>query len=77
MTPKLYEACRAAAHVLTADGRVLKAGRATLFVLENIGHPKWLVRPLSWPPLVWFVELGYRLVARNRAFFGRFLFTRE
>jgi predicted DCC family thiol-disulfide oxidoreductase YuxK len=77
MTPQLFQACRAAVHVITSEGRVLKAGRASLVVLEEIGYPQWLIRPLTWPPLIWFVEWGYRLVADNRPFFGKFLFTRE
>ena len=75
MTPQLYEACRQAVHIVTAGGRVIKAGRASLFVLEQLGYPKWLIRPLTWPPLIWGVELGYWLVAHNRPFFSKFLFT--
>ena len=37
MTPPLYEACQQAAHVITAEGRVIKAGRAAMFILEEIG----------------------------------------
>ena len=69
MTPELREACRRAAHVLTADGRVLRAGRASMFVLREIGHPV-LGRVLAVPPLVWLVELGYFIVARNRSGFS-------
>lgn len=77
MTPALFEACKRAVHVVTANGEIIKAGRASMFVLEQIGYPRWLVRPLTWPPLVWFTELGYRIVAENRPFFGKFLFTKE
>lgn len=77
MTPPLYEACKKAAHVLTVDGRTLKAGRAALFILAEIGYPRWLIGPFTWPPVVWLTELGYELVARNRPFFSKFLFTRE
>lgn len=65
MTPELRDACRRAVHVITADGRILRAGRASLFVLREIGHP-WIARLFSLPPLIWAVELGYWLVARNR-----------
>jgi hypothetical protein len=75
MTPQLYEACRQAVHIVTAGGRVIKAGRASLFVLEQIGYSKWLIRLLTWPPLIWGVELGYWLVTHNRPFFSKFLFT--
>jgi predicted DCC family thiol-disulfide oxidoreductase YuxK len=72
MTPELAAACGKAFHVLTADGQMLRAGRASLFVLGETGHP-WLARILGLPPMVWFVELGYVIVARNRAFFSRLL----
>jgi predicted DCC family thiol-disulfide oxidoreductase YuxK len=77
MTPQLYEASQKAVHVITADDRIIKAGRAAMFVLEEIGYPRWLVRPFTWPPLIWFTELGYWIVARNRPFFSKFLFTQE
>ena len=77
MTPALYEACQQAVHVLTAEGQVIKAGRAGMFILEGLGYPKWLVRPFTWPPLVWFTELGYGLIANNRMFFSRFMFTED
>jgi predicted DCC family thiol-disulfide oxidoreductase YuxK len=77
MTPALYTACVRAVHVLTVEGKVIRAGRASMFVLEKIGYPGWLVRPFTWPPLVWFTELGYRIVANNRSFFAKFLFTRD
>lgn len=56
-----------ALRVETAGGRRLEAGRACLFVLAQIGHPR-LARLLSRPPLVWAVEAGYRLVARYRRY---------
>jgi predicted DCC family thiol-disulfide oxidoreductase YuxK len=73
MTPELERACARAVHVVTADGRVLRAGRASLFVLENIG---WggTARMLALPPFIWIVELGYRIVAANRPLLSRFLF---
>ena len=77
MTPQLYRACQRAVHVITAQGGVIKAGRAGMFILEELGYPRWLVRPFIWPPLVWFTELGYRVVANNRSLFSKFLFTRE
>ena len=55
MTPELYHACQKAVHVITADGKVLKAGRASLFVLSELGYPRWLLCPLMVPPLVWLV----------------------
>lgn len=60
--------------MITADGQVLRAGRAALFILEGLG---WWVKPLRWPPMIWFVELGYSLVANNRMFFSKFLFTKR
>ncbi len=72
MTPALHAACRDAVHVRTVDGHWLRGGRACLFVLERIGWPL-LARSARVPPLVWLVELGYRVVARNRPWFSRLL----
>ena len=77
MTPQLYQACKTAVHVVAADGRIIKAGRASMFILEEVGYPRWLTRPFTWPPLIWLTEWGYQLIASNRAFFSRFLFTKE
>ena len=73
MTPALASACRRAVHVVRRDGTILRAGKATLFVLEHtgLGAP---ARLLAIRPLLWLVELGYYLVARNRSHFGRFFF---
>jgi len=46
-----------------------------MFVMEAIGYPRWLVRPFTWPPLVWFTEWGYKIVANNRPFFSKLMFT--
>lgn len=75
MTPSLYTACEQAVHVVRADGTVLRAGRACLFIVGELGWG-WFARLLARPPFVWAVELGYRIVATNRSFFARFLFTR-
>ena len=77
MTPTLRAQARRAIQVITADGQQLSAGRAILFVLEQIEwHPN-AVRLAAQRPFIWLVELGYRIVANNRPFFGRFLFRSE
>ena len=68
--PEVRRASADALHVVTTGGRVLKAGRASLFVLGEIGWPL-TARVLMWPPFVWGVELGYGLVARNRGRISR------
>jgi predicted DCC family thiol-disulfide oxidoreductase YuxK len=73
MSPALEVACRRAVHVVRSDGGILRAGRAVLFILERTGMPL-TARLLSHRPFLWIVELAYLLVARNRSFFGRFLF---
>ncbi|MBI3304552.1 MAG: hypothetical protein HYZ72_21015 [Deltaproteobacteria bacterium] len=73
MTDALARCCARAVHVMTPAGEILSAGRASLCVLGLMGYPR-LARVLAVPPLVWLVELGYWIVARNRRFFGRFLF---
>jgi predicted DCC family thiol-disulfide oxidoreductase YuxK len=54
-----------ALQVETADGRRLEGGRACLFVMGELGHPR-LATVLARRPAVWGVEIGYRLVARVR-----------
>jgi hypothetical protein len=76
MTPALREACARAVHVICQDGRVLRAGRASLFIAGQVGFRR-SARLLVLPPLIWFVEFGYLIVSRNRNFFGRFLFRGE
>ena len=77
MTPALREQARKAVQVISADGRQLSAGRAILYALEEIDwHPR-LVRLAARRPFLWAIELGYWIVARNRSFFGRFLFRAE
>jgi predicted DCC family thiol-disulfide oxidoreductase YuxK len=76
MNPELAAACRNAVHVLTTDGKMLKAGRAALFVADRLGLGI-LARVAMIPPFIWFVELGYLLVAKNRYFFSRILFGKE
>lgn len=76
MTPELYRSCQQAVHVCLADGRMLRAGRACLYILHVLGYRR-LATLLALPPCIWFVEGGYRLVARSRHWFARWLFTRE
>lgn len=76
MTPELYAACENAVHVVTADGTILRAARAALFILGRVGHPL-IARVLLLPPFLWFAEIGYRIVANHRDFFARFFFRRE
>jgi hypothetical protein len=77
MTPALREQARKAVQVITADGRQLSAGRAILFALEHIEWHASAVRLAGRRPFIWLVELGYWIVARNRSFFGRFVFRGE
>jgi predicted DCC family thiol-disulfide oxidoreductase YuxK len=76
MSPELALACEKAMHVVRSDGRLLRGGRATLFILHELG---WRVstRILGLPPFIWIVELAYGVMARNRHVFSRFLFRRE
>jgi predicted DCC family thiol-disulfide oxidoreductase YuxK len=76
MTPAMVAAAERAVQVVTADGRQLSAGRATLFVLGQLGWTRF-ERIFAWPPLLVFVEVGYRLVANHRIFFSKFLFRGE
>lgn len=72
---EIKEAAARSVHVIRVDGEVLKGGRATLYILERLGHD-W-ARPLQRPPLVWLVEVGYHLVSVNRHWLSRVLFGRR
>ena len=71
MTPGLYTTCARAVHVVKTDGEILRGGRACLFVLETLGWRS--ARMLAFPPFVWAIELGYRIIASNRKLFARLL----
>ena len=75
MTPELYRACSKAVHVIDREGSIRRGGRATLFILEQEGWGP-IARFLSVPPLIWLVEMLYRLMAANRMLFSRFFFRR-
>ena len=70
MNDELRESCRRAIHVVTPEGELLRAGRASLHVLEEAGFRR-LARIGRRVPLLWAVEIGYRIVARNRRIFSR------
>ncbi len=72
LTPEVRQACQGAVAVLTHEGKLLRAGRAVLFIGTELGYG-WLTRPLSLPPFVWLVEVGYWLVARMRRLLSRWL----
>ena len=76
MTPELARACGRAIHLIAPDGRVSRAGRAAVEVLALLGWRR-TASLLARPPLIWLVEIGYRVVADNRPFFARFLFRNE
>lgn len=76
MTDALAARCARAVHVITPEGDVMRAGRATLYVLDRIGWHA-VARGASLPPFVWMVELGYWLVARHRGLAARVLFRRH
>ena len=71
MTPELRAACVRSSHVVTRDGEILGGGRSTLFILRELGWRRlWVLR---LPPMIWVLELGYWIFARNRPFFFRLL----
>lgn len=74
MTPALRRQAERAVQVITPGGQHLAAGRAVLFVLRQVGWRPALVRLASHRPVLWAVEAGYWVIARNRTFFSRLLF---
>lgn len=73
MTAELARECDRAIHVITSAGSILRAGRASLYIVDQVGWHR-VARLLSRRPFIWAVEGGYALVARNRGFFSRLLF---
>lgn len=73
MTEALQAACAEAVHTISPDGRVMRAGRAALWIMAELGWPR-LARLLGTWPFIVLVELGYRLIANNRPLLGRLLF---
>lgn len=59
--------------VITSQGQVIGGARAVLFVLGQTGWG-WFARFLAAPPLVWPIDLGYRIIARNRSHISRIFF---
>ena len=74
MDSALATACERAVHLMHPDGRIERAGRACLTALELTGYAPVLMRIMRVPPLIWLLEIGYWLTARNRSFFSRFFF---
>jgi predicted DCC family thiol-disulfide oxidoreductase YuxK len=73
MDEALALACSRAVHLRHPGGRLERAGRACLTALELVGYRR-TARLLRLWPLVWGVEAGYWLVARNRILFSKLLF---
>ena len=73
MDEALAAACSRAVHLRHPDGGLDRAGRACLSVLELVGYRR-IARLMRLPPLVWGVELGYWVVARNRILFSKLFF---
>lgn len=69
---------RAKHSVLTIEpnDEVRIGGRAVLGALTEVGWMTPLVKIASLPPLIWLVEIGYRIVAGNRSRISRVLARR-
>lgn len=74
MTPKLYAESQKAMQVITRDGKQISGGRSVLYVLETMGWHPLMMRIASNPPFVWAIDVGYKIVARNRTLVSRLLF---
>ena len=75
MSDSLRIACSTSVHVITTEGVILNRGRAVIFIFDTIGY-SW-TRIGMIPPLIYFANAMYWIVAKNRPFFARFLFNRE
>jgi predicted DCC family thiol-disulfide oxidoreductase YuxK len=65
------EDCANAVQFIDDDGTIL-SGADAIARLHRFGlcGGRWLGAVLSVPPVIWFMRLGYRIVARNRSFFS-------
>ena len=73
MTEMLARRCARAMHLVTVDGNILSAGRASLHILDVVGWHRF-ASTFSRRPLIWLIEVVYRVVASNRGLFSRVLF---
>ena len=71
----LHHACNDAVHVAKSDGELLRAGKASLFILTHTRWPR-LGALAARRPFIWLVELGYWILARNRMLFSRVMFKK-
>lgn len=75
---ELHAKCQRAAHVVTRDNHMLRGGQAMMYALAQIGWAGGFVpRVLAMPPLIWFIEIGYKIVARNRKVFSKIFFRHQ
>ncbi|MCA9844093.1 MAG: DUF393 domain-containing protein [Dehalococcoidia bacterium] len=72
MTIELAEACRESVHVVRADGAVLPAAVAVLFVLDRLGWRN-AAAFLGTRPVLPLVECAYAWVANHRPLVARLL----
>jgi predicted DCC family thiol-disulfide oxidoreductase YuxK len=66
----VWRLSRTQAHLRSPEGRYWGGGAAAIRLAGLLGHP-WLERLLGLPPLRLLTELGYRTVAGNRRWLGR------
>ena len=55
-------------HVVDAGGRTHKGAAAIMTIVARYPHLRWLARTASFPLILPFLPIGYRLVAANRRF---------
>ena len=77
MDDALRARCVEALHVLTIDGRTLAGAEAILFLALRTALIPRVARVAYFPPILWTLEQGYKVMARHRSFFARFLFRSD
>jgi hypothetical protein len=73
MTEELVRGCARANHLIAPGGATLRAGRASMHILDVVGRHRF-ASACPMRPLIWLVEVVYCVVASKRALFSRFLF---
>lgn len=72
MTPLLRIEAQRAVQLAYPDGHRVSGGRAVIAALRAIGWHPVAMRLLRHRPLIWAIDVGYRIVAANRDAFARF-----
>lgn len=73
MHEALREQCKTAMYVVTKEGKELRGADAVMFVLQETGL-SWWWKFWRTPPMIWFAQACYSVIARNRGLISKWFF---